>query len=168
MAAWTEWSSSQDTCIRDPVVKAFALEYGVLRWASEITGSRQDRIAHIGLCIDNPDATIIVIKAMCIAIIFTDHTLHKMEYFRNLARDFQRHNDRRGKYYVINTEWDTSRWSIGKLMNIHCWINNIDNLSINQMKLTIPLISCDRPDIAFLEAMSWNPIGIEESNASEG
>ena len=163
MALWTEWSGSENTCTENPAVRAFALEHGILSWASAIAGFPQDRITHIELCIDNPNATIIVIKAMCMGIIFTDHTLHKMEYFRSIVKDrFQMCDGYRGKYYVVGTDWDTSRWSMGKLKNIHFWISHIDNLSMDHIKQTTPLIPCERPDIAFLEAMSWNPIGAEE------
>ena len=169
MASWTEWGGSENTSTDSPVVKAFALEHGILSWASAIAGSPRDRMLHAELCIDNPNATIVIIEAMCMGITFTDHTLHKMEYFRSIVENrLQRCDGCRGKYYVVGTDWDTSRWSMGKLKNIHCWIGSVDNLSMDQIKQSTPLMLCERPDIAFLEAMSWNPASAEEDAASEG
>ena len=54
---------------------------------------------------DNPNATIVIIEAMCLGIVFTDHILYKMEYFRNLVVDnFQRYQDQKGKIYVIDRQ----------------------------------------------------------------
>jgi hypothetical protein len=169
MASLTVWEANRVIPPSNPVVDAFEKEHGILSWASTISVLGQDKIKHIYQGINNPHATILIIQNMCMGIIFTDHTLQKMEYFRNIVRDnFQRSDGYGGKHYVINTEWDTNGWSVKKLNCIHAWINNIDNISIDQVKRMNPLMSCEQHDIAFLEAMSWNPTYSEESSISEG
>ena len=169
MASLTVWEATRVIPPSNPVVDAFEAEHGILSWASTMSVLGQDKMKHIYQGINNPHATILIIQNMCMGILFTDHTLHKMEYFRNIVRDnFQRSDGYGGKYYVIHTGWDTNGWSDKKLKHIHAWINHIDNISIDQVKRMNPLMSCEHPDIAFLEAMSWNPTCYEEIPASEG
>ena len=169
MASLTVWQENRVIPSSNHVVDAFEAEHGILSWASTISVLGSDKIKHIYQGINNPHATILIIQNMCMGIIFTDHTLQKMEYFRNIVRDnFQRSDGYGGKYYVIHTGWDTNGWSVEKLTCIHLWINHLDNISIDQVKRMNPLMPCEHPDIAFLEAMSWNPTGSEESCASEG
>ena len=162
MALWMGNENIEEASTHDTIVDGFSIEYGVLKWSSTIHGKESQMPLHIRKCIDNPNATIIIIEAMCIGIVFTDHILHKMEYFRNIVRDnFQRHHDYKGKIYVITREWDTSQWSLSKLTDISFWINRIEHLSLDEIRQKSFLIPMDTPDIAFLEAMSWNPIQLQ-------
>ena len=64
----------------------------------------------------------------------------------------------RGKYYTIGTDWDTASWSLYKLSIIHAWIRSIEQMSMDEIRGENFMMSYSRPDIAFLEAMSWNPL----------
>jgi hypothetical protein len=159
---WNNSTSMSDdddiTVPHDSVVSDFALEHGILKWTSTSRIMGKER-AYARRALDNPNATIVVIQSMCLAIVFTDHELHKMQYFRDLVQGNLRGIDGyRGKYYIISTEWDTALWSLYKLTIIHAWIRDIEQMPMDEIRGERFMMMCTIPDIAFLEAMSWNPL----------
>jgi len=154
----TTMSDYDATAPHDGVVSDFASEHGILQWTTT-SDEIQRNGRGVRKALDNPNATIVVIQSMCLGIVFTDHELHKMQYFRDLVRGNLKGIDGcRGKYYIIGTEWDTARWSLDKLTIIHAWIRGIEHMSMDEIRGGRFLMKCTMPDIAFLEAMSWNPL----------
>lgn len=106
--------------------------------------------------------TILVISAMAMAIIITNHDMKQFEYYNKLKdyNELKRFKNIGAEIVIINSKWDTSKWNLYSLGWLPYWVGQLHLMSLQQIQHENKISNNKRNptysiDVEFLKAMSW-------------